>query len=571
MSYVHKPHTKPLEHRTPFQLLDAHANAHPKKEAFVFRDETKNRTSLTFQEYESNSRLLAAALLEIGLVRGDRVLLMLPSCIEFVIVHMALNRIGANVLIVEEDAYPAVLGVVDLACVIARNEIECPSANHDQVLENIQKIASESLKAVLIVSPSAGPLQDFENVFIYKELFQMAEAMVNWNEAVRRAEAAVQMDDPSFVVFTSGSTSIPKPIQYTNHGFVNGVLADASLMLMDENSIYFSDAPFDWVSGLCFSIGVVITMGSTLVVFPPKLTFEGRLVPTVMKIIEEEECTHAMILAYFFHDITMCNEILDMNLSKLKVAITGGQAATLSLMRTVFDRIPHLIINNIYGGTEMNMIANKLITRENLDTMDPGLMEIVEGCEVKIVEENRNLAPLMTKGELCVRASWVSFPMWDLLLSPEGKPTNTQTDAAKNGWHYTNDGASLDENGKLRLQGRMDDMIKCATESIPPYEIESLLLDHPCVHKVCVVGIPDERLYEKMCACVILKDGSDENDHLTMKDELDKYCSENCWLSTVGLFWKPHYYIFVKEFPMTRTGKLSRKLTKEMAIKNFEL
>lgn len=400
MSYVHKPHTKPLEHRTPFQLLDAHANAHPEKEAFVFRDKTKNRSSLTFQEYESKSRLLAAALLEIGLVRGDRVLVLLPSCIEFVLVHMALNRIGANIIIAEEDAYPAVLGVVDLACVIARNQIECPSVNHDQVLLNIKTALETGLKSVVIISESAGPLQDFEKVYIYKELFQMAQTMNNWNESVRRAEAAVQMDDPSVVMFTSGTTSIPKPIQYTNHGFVNGVLADASLMLIDENSIYFSDAPFDWVSGLFFSIGVVIAMGSTLVVFPPKLVFEGGLVPTIMKTIEEEECTHALMMTYLLHDMTMCSEILDKNLAlgKLKVGITGGQAATFPLLKKVFDQIPHLTINNTYGATEMNMIAHQLITKENIDTLDQGLMEIVDGCEVKIVKENGNLAPLRIKG-----------------------------------------------------------------------------------------------------------------------------------------------------------------------------
>lgn len=188
-------------------------------------------------------------------------------------------------------------------------------------------------------------------------------------------------------------------------------------------------------------------------------------------------------------------------------------------------------------------------------------------CVSCLIAINPSFLYLFVSGELCVRAAWVSFPKWDLLSSEE--KLSTKAGAGKNGWHFSSDGASLDEEGKLRLQGRMDDMIKCATESILPYEIESLLLDHPYVNQVCVVGIPDERLYEKLCACVILKD--DDNDHHTVMDELEKYCSENCWFSTVGLAWKPHCYVFVKEFPMTRTGKLSRKLTKEMAIKKLAL
>jgi len=151
----------------------------------------------------------------------------------------------------------------------------------------------------------------------------------------------------------------------------------------------------------------------------------------------------------------------------------------------------------------------------------------------------------------------------------EDKPT-TGT-GSKNGWHHSSDGASLDENGMLRLQGRMDDMIKCATESIMPYEIEDLLLGHPDVKKVCVVGVPDDRLYEKLCACIILKDGNHSNKDGHLEKQFHDWCKDNCWESTMGLQWKPHYYLFVDSFALTKNGKLSRRLVREMAVKELGL
>ncbi|KXJ28618.1 Acetyl-coenzyme A synthetase [Exaiptasia diaphana] len=105
MSYIHIPHDRPLEHRTAFQILKTHAKQHPSKEALVFRNEKLNRVSITFQEYDTRSSYLAAGLLEIGVGRGDRVLVLLPPCVEFVLFHMALNRIGAVTIAPEEDSY----------------------------------------------------------------------------------------------------------------------------------------------------------------------------------------------------------------------------------------------------------------------------------------------------------------------------------------------------------------------------------------------------------------------------------------------------------------------------------
>ncbi|KAK3734532.1 hypothetical protein QZH41_001529 [Actinostola sp. cb2023] len=270
MSYIHTPHSRPLDHRTAFQILQTHAKQRPNKEALVFRDEKLNRVSLTFQEYDSKSSSLAAGLLEIGLVRGDKVLVLLPSYLEFVLFHMALNRIGAIMITPEENCYLAVCGVPDLACVIAR--VEPTVTDNDKVISEIKKALHQNmLKAAILVGSDHGDAESLDNskAYTHEKLFAMAEKNPESSVMVRKAEAQVQMDDPCWVIFTSGSTSIPKPIQYTHHGYVNGVYADVDIMGLTQDSIFFSDSPFDWIAGVAFSLGPAILLSLTCVALSP--------------------------------------------------------------------------------------------------------------------------------------------------------------------------------------------------------------------------------------------------------------------------------------------------------------
>jgi len=150
MSYIHKLPTHPLEHRTPFQLLRAHTAAHPNKEAFVFRDVNKHRTPITFQEYETASQSLAKGFLEIGLKRGDRVLMMVNSCPEFVYIHMALNRIGAIVIVSEENWIADLKDIKNLACVIARSDFSSTVGQQTLYEIHVAIKEQESARAILI-------------------------------------------------------------------------------------------------------------------------------------------------------------------------------------------------------------------------------------------------------------------------------------------------------------------------------------------------------------------------------------------------------------------------------------
>ena len=157
----------------------------------------------------------------------------------------------------------------------------------------------------------------------------------------------------------------------------------------------------------------------------------------------------------------------------------------------------------------------------------------------------------------------MAFPNFDM-LNTHSEPAKTKDEL--NSWHHLKDLGSLDSQGRLQIFGRKDNMIKCATESVQPLEVEEILSQHPDVEKVCEVGVPDQRLYEKICACIIMKAGKQGN-----QAALDKWADEHFNEMSVGMKLKPHCYVFLDSFPVTRTGKLSHKSVKDVAISMLEV
>ncbi|XP_032230194.1 putative acyl-CoA synthetase YngI [Nematostella vectensis] len=329
LSYYHQPYEAPLEHRTLFQLLDHHASKFPNKEAIIYRDENNNRKSLTFQEYRDQSRVLAAKLTELGLRRGHLVLALLPSEMEFAIVQMALGRIGAVFMALEKDD--------DLTVTNLRDQIHCVfySVDSDEMRDAIPKaVELDQFKAAVyigshITPPNMSKIYDYHALFLQE---QTSDYLV-----LDQAGAEVKMEDPFVVLFTSGSTGRPKPIMYTNHGFVNGAIVTQHLYHTSQDAIIFSDSPLDWITGFGFGLAMVPLLGATLVMFPPNLSVKGHVTLTILEIIEEEKCTHGILLSYLLIDMTLCPEISRFDVSNLKSILTGGQLMDKALMKKVLD------------------------------------------------------------------------------------------------------------------------------------------------------------------------------------------------------------------------------------------
>ncbi|EDO32721.1 predicted protein [Nematostella vectensis] len=431
-----------MEHKTLFQLLDRHTAECPNKEALVYRDEKGNRKSLTFKEYKDQSQAIAARLLELGVVRGDMVLVMLPSEFEFAIVEIALGRIGAIFVAVEFDAPEAVT--------ILQDQIHCIFYSHES--KEMQEVVSaivdrDHFKAAVYVGPHTTP-PNKPKVYSYSDLLEASEP---YDLAVlSQVEAEVQFDDPFLIIHTSGSTGKPKPALYTHQGFVNGVKIISLVFKATRESIVFSDAPLDWISGVGFMLGLVPFCGATLVMFPPNLAVHGHVTGSILHIVEEEKCTHSFFLSYFFVDMTLYSEISNVDLSRLRFCLTGGQLMDKNLMKKVFDIVPDLCILFSYGATEAFLVARQPLTKDNIDSVNYAALELNPGLEIKVVDSNENVVPVGTPGELYVRG--LSLMHSANALKIEGADYRDCFTDTK--WYRTNDRCLLTPDGKLKMSKR---------------------------------------------------------------------------------------------------------------------
>ncbi|XP_048589729.1 acyl-CoA ligase sidI-like [Nematostella vectensis] len=556
MSYISSPHTTPLEHRTLFQLLDHNTSVSPNKEAIVFRDDGFNRNSYTFKKLKDQSQILAAKLIELGLERGDKVVFMLSSCWEFVVILTALNRIGAVAVVLDVTSYGFVASISDQVKYVFTDQTQ------DDVIGSLVRMReNDSSKSVVLVGTTRR--YKMEGTIFYGDL--LGDDKVDF-EKLTKVEISVQFDDSCVVVFTSGSTGNPSPKEYTHHGFVNGILGEARMAGLSRDTILFSDAPFDWITGLA-NISYVLGTATTLVTFPPNLLFSNHVTTKVLRILEEERCTHATFLHYFLKDLTTCKELASFDLSFLKVCLTGGQSTDFDLLHKVLKVLPGLTIFIAYGSTEVFVCCSQSVDLASICRVDEvGKMKVSPGFEVKVVDSEGRLVPVDTAGELCVRGAAMVHS-----ANPFNLPaTSHRSPITATGWFHTSDWAAITSEGLVRILGRMDDVIKFATDSVQPKEVEEILCEHGAISDVKVVGVPDQRLFETICACVILSprfQGSEKEAIL----ELKEFAMQGIPVGSNGLSWVPQYYLCFESFPKTRTGKTDRKMLRKLAIEKLGL
>ena len=199
------------------------------------------------------------------------------------------------------------------------------------------------------------------------------------------------------------------------------------------------------------------------------------------------------------------------------------------------------------------------------DVKDPCYegLDLIPGSELKIVDEDKQLLPVGQVGEICVRS-----PVTNSFRGYLENPQATAKTISPTGWIHTSDMGFIDDRGKLIISGRCADMIKRASQKIFPVEIETVLLKYPDVKDVVVVGVPDDRLFEEICACVIPKQSSTlETDAKAFEDWMARQWAP----SQTGLELKPKYLLLMKEYPKTDTGKTDRKSIKATAMGKLQL
>ena len=538
-SYVRGIQEPALIDDTIGERLARTACANPDVEALV---SVHQNLRWTYSELDRRTDALAAGLLALGLEPGNRVGVWAPNCAEWVVAQFATARVGL-ILVSINPAYRTselehVLNKVDCAALITATRFK--SSNY---LEMLRSLAPEldrgdvllhserlpTLRHVITLGPeSFSGCRSFEHVC---ELGDRAQP-----EPLIEAAASVRPGDAVNIQFTSGTTGSPKGATLSHKNLLNnGYFVGAATGVMSGSRVCIP-VPLYHCFGMVMGNLACITRGATMVY--PSQSFEPL---AVLEAVARERCDILYGVPTMFIAALNHPEFARFDLSSLTGGIMAGAPCPIEIMRAVVEKMHMGGLTIAYGMTETSPISFQSSRDDPLELRVSTVGRIQPHLEVKITDPAGAVVPIGEAGEICTRGYSVMLGYWD-----DADRTAEVVDA--DGWMHTGDLGTLDVEGFCRIVGRSKDMVIRGGENISPREVEEYLFLHPAVQDVQVIGVPDARLGEEVCAWVVLKPGSEADE-----DDIREFCR-----GQIAHYKVPRYVRFVAAFPQTATGKVQK-------------
>ena len=550
------------------ESLSRWAKECPQKEAYVLRNPPNfgvGRQSITFGELDTGSCMLAQELRALGLNSGDRIVVVGKNCSESVYVMYAALKARLVPLCLHPDrGTPTLLrACANTHC--ARAFVVHPGDN-EEYLQRVEEALAERSggKSTFeqgreetgqpccptIISMTDRTARNLPNV---REMMLTTQRGGPSSKSTLQLEAA-KPEDVSFCGATSGSTGAPKLVVHTHASTMNFLQMYSEMLTSGQPNLirYFSDRSFAWY-GSCFHLPVLL--GATYVCTDPEYTAVMRMTKFVCDIMKEEEISHTMLIPFLLYDIVYNPDGDQRNcLANLETVFVAGERVRRDLLEKATHLVPKLQM--LYGSTEggalltadVSSSATSDVTHTDV-TSDATLLKYTVHPKVEL----RLFGPDQEGcGEIQIRGP----PLFRRYLD---NPEATQQAVTSDSWFSTGDVGRVLPDGRVCILGRCKDIISRASRKFYPIEFEELLSQHPKVEKCVVVGVPDPRLYEEICAVVIPREG----EVLTVTDLQKNSDSEKfpC---------KPGYFVFLQKFPL-RNDKIDRRGIRDIAVKELGL
>jgi len=510
----------------------------------------------TYGELQRRVDAFAAGLLALGLEPGDRVGIWSPNNSEWVVAQFATAKAGL-ILVNINPAYR--LAEVEYAL----NKVGCKALITAQAFKS-----SEYEKMLLELAPeidfsTPGHLRakrlptlstlirigpgERRGFFRFDDVLEMGgEAEL---KQLSDLATVLQFDDPINIQFTSGTTGAPKGATLTHHNIVNNGFFIGEAQRLDERDRVCIPVPLYHCFGMVLGNLACITHGAAMV-YPT----EGFEPLATLETVEQERCTAlygvpTMFIAELGHP-----DFKRFDLASLRTGIMAGSPCPIEVMRRCVSEMHMSEVTIAYGMTETSPVSMQTSCDDPLERRVGTVGRVHPHVEVKIVDDDGRIVAPGTPGELCTRGYSVMLGYWD-----DMERTSEAIDRA--GWMHTGDLATLDEAGYCNIVGRLKDMVIRGGENIYPREVEEFLYRHPKIEAVQVVGVPDARFGEELCAWVKLKPGE-----AAAAEEIQAFCKNQ-----IAHYKIPRYFRFVDEFPMTVTGKVQKFIIRERMIEELKL
>ena len=553
LSYVHGASEQPLIGETIGQFFDAACRQWASRPALVVRHQ---KVRLSYGELGQAVDRLAAGLLTLGLTPGDRIGIWSPNNSEWVLTQFATAKAGL-ILVNINPAYRTAELEYALNKVGCKALILAERFKTSDYIGMLRELAPElaqatpgalesprlpALRAVVLLGEAWHP-----GTYRFSEILGRGGAA----EAERIAALGpqLQFDQPINIQFTSGTTGFPKGATLSHHNILNNGFFIGEAMRLTPADRLCIPVPLYHCFGMVLGNLAAVTHGACMV-FPG----EGFDPLATLETVAEERCTAlhgvpTMFIAQLDHA-----EFGRFDLSSLRTGIMAGSPCPIEVMKRAVAKMNLAEITIAYGMTETSPVSFQSSTADPLERRVSTVGRIQPHLEVKIVDLEGRIVPTGTPGELLTRGYSVMLGYW-----ADEDRTREAIDVAR--WMHTGDLATIDAEGYCNIVGRIKDMVIRGGENVYPREIEEFLYRHPKIQDVQVIGVPDDRYGEEICAWVRLRPGV-----AATEEEIKAFCRDQ-----IAHYKVPRYVKFVDEFPMTVTGKIQKFIMRERSVAELGL
>jgi fatty-acyl-CoA synthase len=548
LSYDHGTSDARLIGETIGATFDRTVARWPDREALVARHQG---VRWTWRELGERVDALAAGLLAIGLAPGDRLGIWAPNCAEWTLTQFATAKAGL-ILVNINPAYRRAELEYALNKVGCKALVMAPALKTSDYLSIIADLAPELATA----SPGtlrAARLPELRTVVRLGT--ERTPGMLNFDdlparggEAERARIAALattlQFDDPINIQFTSGTTGFPKGATLTHQNILNnGFFVGEAIRLSHEDRLCIP-VPLYHCFGMVMGNLGCLTHGATMVY--PNDAFDPL---TVLQTVAEERCTAlygvpTMFIAELDHP-----RFAEFDLASLRTGIMAGSPCPVAVMTRVQAQMNMRQVTIAYGMTETSPVSTQSSVDDPLERRVSTVGRVQPHIEIKIVDADGRIVPRGVTGEFCTRGYSVMRGYWN-----DDEKTREAIDAG--GWMHTGDLATMDAEGYVNIVGRLKDLVIRGGENIYPREIEEFLYRHPKVQDVQVIGVPDPKYGEELCAWIRLREGQQAT-----AEEIRDFCR-----GQIAHYKVPRHVRFVDAFPMTITGKVQKFVMRRETI-----